>query len=135
MKKILSLLIFGFIFTLNACNWWMPSEVENNTQNNIPPIPILKSPLNSISNVSTSPTFTWYGEESDNVFLPSVYYDLQLSTKSSFSDVMDAGSIRTTSIQFKGLSYSTTYYWRVRAYNDNGTSDFSIVWSFTTTTK
>ena len=46
--------------------------------------------------------------------------------------LVDEDSIRGTSSDVTGLSNNTTYYWRVSATNDLGTSDWSEVWSFTT---
>ena len=38
---------------------------------------------------------------------------------------------KSTKQKVKGLTVGTTYYWRLKAGNSNGVSDWSPVWSFT----
>ena len=59
-------------------------------------------------------------------------YQLQVSTSSSFNTtVFDADVGNNTSQEVTGLSLGTLYYWRVRAGNDGGWSDWSTTRSVT----
>jgi hypothetical protein len=59
-------------------------------------------------------------------------YQLQVSTSSSFTTtVFDADVGNNTSQEVTGLSFGTIYYWRVRAGNIGGWSNWSTTISFT----
>ncbi len=95
----------------------------------IPPrVPELYLPVNGATNISVPPTLSWYAGGG------ATSYTLQVSTNSSFSDPLffnqNVGYVFNQ--QITGLNYSTTYYWRVSASNNNVTSDWSLPWSFTT---
>lgn len=92
-----------------------------------PAAPILASPANGATNVSTSLTLSW------NASTGATSYRLQVSADSTFpSFVKDTSGVADTSSTISGLSTSTMYYWRVNATNTGGTSGWSTVWSFTT---
>lgn len=92
-----------------------------------PTAPILSSPLNNATGVSTSPTLSW------NASGGATSYRLQVATNPSFtSSDVDQSGITGTSYTLSYLSNSTTYYWRVNATNTGGTSSYSSTWSFTT---
>ncbi len=92
-----------------------------------PSAPILASPSNGATGVSTSPTLSW------NTSSGATSYRLQVSSDINFTGIVfDQSSITTTYKQVGPFSYSTTYYWRVNATNNNGTSYWSCPWSFTT---
>ena len=93
----------------------------------VPASPILLSPSNGATDVSTNPTLGW------NPSLGAESYTLQVSDTSDFSRfVLNQDSISALSFDVPGLSNNVTYYWRVSATNDLGTSDWSEVWSFMT---
>lgn len=85
-------------------------------------IPVLVSPVNSAIQVSIQPTLTW------NKVAGVTDYTIQLSTDSTFTDVLFNLNIADTIYQSTVLSNSTKYFWRVMA--QGGT--FSAVNSFTT---
>ncbi|MEJ8800545.1 LamG-like jellyroll fold domain-containing protein [Pontibacter sp. H249] len=97
-----------------------------------PPVasaPALTSPLNQATNVSTSPILAWAASQGADS------YQAQVSTSLGFSStVFDQSGISTTYASVNGLNEGTTYYWRIRATNTGGTSSWSAIWSFTTTT-
>ncbi len=73
------------------------------------------------------PTLSW------NASTGATTYRVQVSSSSSFTSfVVDDSTLTGTSRQVSGLSYISTYYWRVNAKNSSGTSDWSTAWSFTT---
>ncbi|TKJ40445.1 hypothetical protein CEE37_09015 [candidate division LCP-89 bacterium B3_LCP] len=92
-----------------------------------PPPPILSTPPDNAQNQSTSPTLSW------NSSSGAEDYHLQVSTSSQFSStIYDEENLTSTSQSVTGLDYETEYFWRVRAHNSAGYSDWSDVWSFTT---
>jgi hypothetical protein len=92
-----------------------------------PSTPSLSSPSDGATGQSRTPILSWSASNG------ATSYRLQVSTSSSFSTlIVDDATITTTSKQIGTLSYSTMYYWRVKAVNSNGSSYWSEIWSFTT---
>jgi len=92
-----------------------------------PSPPPLGAPLNGEIGLPTNLTLSW------NMSERATSYRIQVATNSTFTAlVVDQGGLTGTSYTLSGLSYNTTYYWRVNATNAGGTSDWSSVWSFTT---
>ncbi|MBA4313225.1 MAG: hypothetical protein C0417_11410 [Chlorobiaceae bacterium] len=95
-----------------------------------PQQPFLTTPSNQQQNIIMTPTLGW------NCTIGAAKYQLQISTSPAeyFEDgiILDRLNISSTSYQVTDLNYSTTYYWRVTAVNDIGSSDPSPIWSFTT---
>src|SRR6056297_3392119 len=92
-----------------------------------PEAPALATPANNAVDVSVSPVFTWQASTD------AATYDIQVSTVSNFSSaVVNETGITETEFQSVQLSYSTPYFWRVRAVNEAGQSNWSTAWSFTT---
>ena len=90
-------------------------------------IPVLQSPANSATNVSTSATMSWLASAGAET------YRVQLSSDSGFSVlIFDQSGLVNTSVQVNNLSAESTYYWRARASNSAGNSDWSSPWNFTT---
>ena len=95
---------------------------------NKPSVPVCISEPDHSTDVSITPTFTW--RESDR----AITYHLQVSTTDDFSNIiLNEETITGTSQVLNGLSHNTTYYWRINAHGAGGTSDWSEIWSFTTT--
>lgn len=87
----------------------------------------LVSPANGATGVSTSPTLDW-----SNVSGTSSYA-LVVDNNSDFSSPkVNQSGITSSNKSISGLSWNTTYYWRVRATNPCGTGSWSSTWSFTT---
>lgn len=94
-----------------------------------PAAPLLASPLDGSTGVPTNPTLSW------NPSSGATSYRLQVSTTPSFSTtVRDTSGITGTTLALSGFSVNTIYYWRVNASIAGGTSDWSSIWHFTTTT-
>jgi subtilisin family serine protease len=92
-----------------------------------PAAPVLLSPADGATGVSTSPTLSW------NASVGASSYGVQVSTSPTFSPlVVDRTGITTTSTTVTGLAANTVYYWRANATNAGGTSAWSATWSFTT---
>jgi parallel beta-helix repeat protein len=92
-----------------------------------PSAPILTSPANGATGVSTSPTLRW------NASAGTKSYRLQISKNETFSAIVfDSSGIADTSYVSLRLLSRTTHYWRVNATNDAGISGWSTAWNFTT---
>ncbi|MFA5795456.1 MAG: DUF2341 domain-containing protein, partial [Candidatus Brocadiia bacterium] len=85
--------------------------------------PTLTAPGNNAFGIPNNPTLSW------TYSLPDTTYRLQVSTGSDFQAIIiDQSAITTTSYQATNLNNSTVYYWRVKAINTSGTSDWSGAW-------
>jgi hypothetical protein len=77
--------------------------------------------------MATNPTLTW------NPSGGAASYRLQVATSASFANVIhDISGITGTTAAVSGLLKKTLYYWRVNASNANCTSEWSVIWRFTT---
>lgn len=93
----------------------------------VPSIPVLASPLNNSTNQPLREPLLWHKS-------PVAYsYHLQISEDSLFQVLIYNDSIITdTTKQVSNLNPATSYYWRVKAKNESGVSNWSDAWSFTT---
>ncbi len=93
-----------------------------------PGTPALSSPANGATDQPLAVNVTWnYTTGADS-------YQLQVDDDNSFgSPMVDQSGISTNSSAVSGLTNSTTYYWRVKAFNDCGAETaWSDVWNFVT---
>ncbi|MDP3147744.1 MAG: FISUMP domain-containing protein [Ignavibacteria bacterium] len=124
MKKVFYY-IFVFLLAFTSCKKDGSNPVTSET---VPSPPTLATPKDTSSNIEVPGILTW------NEIIGTKTYTLQVSSNSSFSSfIFNKSDITTTSQQIPDLNYSSVYYWRVKASNSAGTSDWSKVWSFTTT--
>lgn len=92
-----------------------------------PAAPVLSSPADASTSVSTSPTLSWQSTTAADS------YGVQVSTVPDFSTtVYNQTGITSTSTGVTGLAGNTKYYWRVNATNTGGNSPWSVTYSFTT---
>jgi hypothetical protein len=95
----------------------------------LPSVPNLIAPANSAVIDSSSALFEW--EESH----PQVStYWFELDTTDQFTTAYVNTSVADISFLYSNLQYDKSYWWRVKAYNGAGWSDFSDVRTFTTVT-
>ena len=91
------------------------------------PPPTLASPNDNATNVASPVTLVWHATPE------TATYDLQLSTQEDFSTLLaEAEALTDTTYQAASLAVATTYFWRVRARNEAGASDWSPSFRFTT---
>jgi hypothetical protein len=111
--------------TIDTSEWsatWSFSTVSQ-----VPSMPLLLSPANNTTDAATNPTLQW------TTAANATSYQLQVSALLDFSTtVINHSSFIATSYQISGLLNDTVYYWRVRATNSVGNSDWSPAWSFRT---
>jgi len=94
-----------------------------------PQPPTLSSPVNEAEDIPTATTLNWNASEYSQT------YSIQVSDDEDFSNIiLNYNSIYGTSYSLSGLNTETTYYWRAKATNQAGSSDWSNTWSFTTGT-
>jgi fibronectin type 3 domain-containing protein len=93
----------------------------------IPEIPLLVSPGNGTTDVGIDVTLYWGQSERAEV------YRLQLALDELFSNVViDNNGLVDTELSITDIENEQTYYWRVRAENEGGESEWSNIWNFTT---
>jgi hypothetical protein len=84
-------------------------------------------PQNNMIGVRLKTNFSWEKNATAD------YYQLQLSSTTDFkNNIVDTAKIKSDSIEISGLLMSKTYFWRVRAENEGGSSNWSEVYNFTT---
>ncbi|MCQ2284641.1 MAG: T9SS type A sorting domain-containing protein, partial [Bacteroidales bacterium] len=90
--------------------------------------PVLTAPANDTIGIpyNSSVAFSWQPIEN----VQGYYY--QISTSNDFSTIIAQGNTSLTFTSVSNFSPTTTYYWRVRGYNNSGNSVWSQVWHFTT---
>jgi hypothetical protein len=92
-----------------------------------PASPALAAPPDGAVNQPTTLTLAWSASTG------AITYRLQVSTSADFTTtIVDNSTITTTSRQVGPLANNTIYYWRVRAKNLGGNSEWSEIWRFTT---
>jgi photosystem II stability/assembly factor-like uncharacterized protein len=125
-------------------DWWLFTTTDG-----LPKQVILFSPENESYNISTNLTLTWYTPSDillkrqlknnikgntgkNNTDAISLYWFEITTDPETFSDLFIDSTITDTSKTMNGLNQQTTYYWRVKAKNENGWGPFSDWWLFTT---
>jgi hypothetical protein len=89
--------------------------------------PTLSEPQNNAVNQSVSPVLSW------STVTDATAYEVQVAAISDFSTVLiDNPALTTNTVSISNLTNSTVYYWRVRARNLGGASNWTVPWSFTT---
>ncbi len=92
-----------------------------------PTVVMLQSPLNNSTGNIKPIEFKWYKSNLAKT------YALQLSTASDFTTTLfDSVDITDTSFTANNLADLTKYYWRVKAKNIGGETEWSEVWNFST---
>ncbi len=89
--------------------------------------PALTTPVNAAAIATNSTTLVW-----ENIGNNVASYSIEVSTDQSFSTAVQTYSSTTNQLNLPNLFYGTTYYWRVKAANECGFSDYSTPNSFTT---
>lgn len=98
------------------------------TNYELPPAPSLAEPVNGAKDMALTLTLRW------SAIAGAISYHLQVSTNVNFKTTAVQDSTLTVGSRTIGpLKSEMTYYWRVRAKNYVGYSDFSLVSHFHTT--
>ena len=90
-----------------------------------PPSAQLQSPPDGSPKQLVTLLLAWYQS------YEATWYRMQVSTDSLFATtILDSGSIAGTSVQVGPLVNQREYFWRVKASNPAGASDWSSTWRF-----
>lgn len=96
------------------------------TELRIPEVPDW-TPFDGQDDVETDVILAW------NPSLRAESYDVQLSDDPEFETrVAEGTNLENTEFEVSGLQYATSYYWKVRARNASGHSEWSEISRFTT---
>ncbi len=88
---------------------------------------ILATPADEAIDVLTTIKLEW--SEVEN----ALYYHVQVATDDQFTNMIyEKDNYWTNDYTLQGLDYSTTYFWRIKAYNEAGETEWSPTYSFTT---
>jgi len=108
----------SFYYTLNV------SSSVSNTPPNKPSSP---NPSNGSSDIAIATTLSWQCSDPDN---DTITYDIYFG--STFPLTKVANNITGNSFSPGTLQYSTTYYWKVVAWDEHEAKNESELWHFTT---
>lgn len=87
----------------------------------------LRIPANGTKNLTSSVQFIWFALNN------AIRYHLQIANDSEFNDlIFSQDTIGNVAYTFNQLPPNSTFYWRVRAYSEDGPGDWSPVWTFET---
>jgi hypothetical protein len=124
MKKIIITLLFSIVL-LSSCKKENSNPVNPGTS---PSPPDLALPIDAASDLNIPTCLKWKTNSNTDSCT------LQISLSSSLNNpVFNQSGLTRDSQEVTGLNYMTVYYWRVKASNKYGTSEWSKIWSFTTT--
>jgi hypothetical protein len=96
--------------------------------NNPPTAPTNPTPASGSADRETSLTLSWTA--STDADSDPITYDVYMDKTNNPTTLK--GSVSGTSFNVSNLSYSTQYYWKVVAKDNNGGSTSGSVWNFTT---
>jgi len=96
-------------------------------ENHPPETPHSPSPGNGATDIGITPSIQWYCSDSDG---DSLSYDIYFGP---YSNPPKVESNQTSTIYNpSALQYSTTYYWRIIAWDSNGAKTVGPIWHFKT---
>jgi len=99
--------------------------------NNPPYVPSLPAPSDGATDTATSVYLSWQGGDPDPT--DTITYDVYLDTNNPPS-IRVTENLVNTSYPTYGLTYNTTYFWKIIAKDNNGDETAGLIWRFTTFT-
>lgn len=94
-----------------------------------PALPVLASPTNNQTETPIRPTLIWFKTPG------AKYYQLQVAFSPRFNAaavVLDSTGIQDTTLTLNQLESNKSYYWRLKAVNDLGISNWTATFRFVT---
>jgi Fibronectin type III domain len=119
--RFVSVVVFAlFLQVLSGC--------DSNGVSRPPVAPLQLSPIDGVANTENAIVLVWaLNAEADS-------YELELASDASFANVIvHEPTLFTGEFTVTNLNLGSTYFWRVRASNENGVGDWSSIWTFTPT--
>jgi hypothetical protein len=109
----------------NSAGWGSFSAIRSFTTWNVPSQVTLIAPLDSSSGLRDSVIFLW--EPINNI----IYYQIDLSTTAMFDNFVQSDStLIDTTFRVINLDTAQNYFWRVRAKNNVGWGNYSVIRTF-----
>lgn len=90
--------------------------------------PTMKAPANGAVGQMPNALLNWNAVTGQGT---EILYEVQLAMLEDFSDAVTFPQTMVTALETSELSFSQTYFWRVRATDGITTSEWSSPWSFT----
>ena len=119
---------YSFTINGNAASADHSITVDFSISTGVPVAANLTAPADAATNIAYTPNHQW-----DNIANAS-QYTIQVATDDQFVDIVRDETIETNSWSANPpYTNNTTYYWRVKAINGCGESEWSDTLSFTTT--
>ncbi|HEX7357428.1 MAG TPA: family 10 glycosylhydrolase [Ignavibacteriaceae bacterium] len=120
-----------YYWRVNSTNAGGTSAFSNsfNFTTGFPVTPQLAYPINNTGNIPVDTTFYWHPS------LTAVTYDFMLARGADFATntiVANVQGLVDTTYSVTGLQLNTFHFWKVRARNSFGASNWSTVWRFKT---
>ncbi|XWN38427.1 MAG: T9SS type A sorting domain-containing protein [Balneola sp.] len=91
------------------------------TEDGLPDVPQLTSPVNNATDLDTLVSFQW------NTANDAEAYEIQVATDSEFNILFFEDSLSATMVDDIKFEFASSYYWRVRAVNSVGESGWTSV--------
>lgn len=124
-----SALLLAAVLVLSAFTTSFVTSASG-TRNSPPYAPSNPFPVNKSTNVPIITNLVWTGGDPDN---DTVTYNVYFGTNQTPPQV--ATKITTTLYNPGNMNFSTTYYWRIVAWDNHSQSTPGPLWEFTTTIK
>lgn len=125
MKKIIYTLCIAA--SLISCGGGSDGPGENNN----PTVPVLLSPINNFLCSDSDVVFEW--DTSADIDGDAVTYSIEIATDEQFNTIVETSSAIASTSKQVALTRATTYYWRVKAFDEfDGRSAYSSVFKFYT---
>ena len=120
-----------YYWRVNSTNAGGTSDFSSNFNftTGFPSTPELSYPVNNTGNIPVDTVLYWHSAPS------AVSYDLMLARGADFAQntiFTDTTGLIDTSFSVTGLNNNTFYFWKVKAINQYGTSNWSVIWRFKT---
>ncbi len=96
-------------------------------QNSFSNFPILDFPINNATQIDANPSLVW-----ENLGSNVENYVVELAKDVNFGIDFQTFTSTTTQLDITNLDFGTNYFWRVKAINVCGESDFSEIFNFST---
>lgn len=90
--------------------------------------PALTEPDNEDTGIMPDVLLDW---DAVTGIAPEIMYELQLATDSDFTDAVTFDKTDLTALQMSALIFGESYYWHVRAWDNDQVSGWSDTWNFT----
>lgn len=90
--------------------------------------PALTEPDNEDTGIMPDVLLDW---DAVTGIAPEIMYELQIATDSDFTDAVTFEKTDLTALQMSDLVFGESYYWHVRAWDNDQVSDWSETWNFT----